>query len=83
MNIKNISPRVIEGFDGNGFITIAPGESKEFPAAVVKRMQLVERGLVVSAETVVQKPAAPDAHVAPPAPAYKTAPRAKLDETDA
>ena len=77
MKIKNISPRVIEGFDGNGFVTIAPGESKEFPAAVVKRMQLIERGLVVSDEPVAQKP------VAPVAPSYKPAPRAKLDETDA
>ena len=79
MKIKNTSKLPIECFDGDRFTKILPGESADIATAVVRRMKLVERGLVVSEEPAKPAPVPP-----PAAPAYRAPARAKLqDEADA
>ena len=85
MKIKNTSKLPIECFDGDRFTKILPGESADIATAVVRRMKLVERGLVVSEEPAKPAAVVPPTPVPPPAaPAYRAPARAKLqDEADA
>ena len=82
MKIKNISKLPLEGFDGDVFVVIAPGETKEVPNVIVRRMRLIERGLAVVVGDEPVKPAAPIAQPVPAKPAEQPR-RPRLDDVDA